>query len=113
MISSNLDPLKVEFVQEIKNTFIYGKVPHLVEITADIRVRFGVKIAGSCKRTGRKTCGFSGSSEGVNDISVSLAASDIAAVTIAGKDYLEFTLFVEVEDENVGNTYPPITAEVQ
>jgi hypothetical protein len=107
--SAELDSLDIGYFAEIYNSFIAGLVPHEVTLTANIRVSFGIKFFGSCKRVGRKTCSIKGTSTGKNNIYVNLAASDISTATINGKEHLQFILDVEVIDESDPTTYKPLT----
>ena len=104
-----LDSLDIGYYEEIKNAFIAGKVPHEVTVSANIRVTFGYRFFGSCKKIGRKTCGVKGSSKGSNTIFVSLAASDISTEIIGGKEHLQFVLDVQVIDETKPNTYSSVS----
>merc|ERR1711875_137187 len=75
-------------------SFIDGNIKHKVDITADIRHRFGAKIFGSCKRYGRKTCGITATSTGTNLISVILAINSTACFSEKGQQKVAFTLNV-------------------
>ena len=51
----------------IKLAFAANDVDHQVEVDMSIRVYFGAKLFGKCKRVGRKTChGVKGYSKGTN-----------------------------------------------
>ena len=51
----------------IKLAFAANDVDHQVEVDMSIRVHFGTKILGKCRRVGRKTChGIKGSSKGTD-----------------------------------------------
>ena len=46
-----------------------SEIDHQVEVKMSIRVEFGAKIFGKCKRVGRKTCGgVKGTSRGKNNM---------------------------------------------
>jgi len=107
--SAELDSLDIDYFGEIYNSFISGLVPHEVTLNANIRVSFGVKFFGSCKRVGRKTCSIKGSSTGKNNIYVNLAASDVSTTLINGKEHLQFVLDVEVIDESDPTSYNPLS----
>eukprot|EP00092_Neocalanus_flemingeri_P003433 GFUD01003679.1.p1 GENE.GFUD01003679.1~~GFUD01003679.1.p1 ORF type:complete len:369 (+),score=54.22 GFUD01003679.1:124-1107(+) len=111
MVNNNamLDSLDIGYEEALQNAIVVGIVPHEVTVSARIRVRFGIKIAGHCNKIGRKTCGVTGSSKGENTIFVSLAASDVSTAMIAGKEYLQFVLDVQVIDETKPNTYSSVS----
>lgn len=107
--TAELDSLDIGYEQLFKYSFMAGSVPHEVKLNANIRVSFGIKFFGSCKRVGRKTCSIQGSSKGQNNISVSMAASDVSTETIDGKERLKFLLDVTVIDEGNADSYQPMT----
>jgi len=90
-------------------SFIDGNIKHKVDITADIRHRFGAKIFGSCKRYGRKTCGITATSTGTNLISVILAINSTACFSEKGQQKVAFTLNVFVDEQVSDRTYSPTT----
>jgi len=90
-------------------TFISGDVPHRLDVTMNIRVKYGSKLFGKCHVYARKTCGVGAVSSGVNTISVTLAASQISTYSAGGKDYLQFLLGVEVLDFTDARTYSPMS----
>jgi len=107
--AAELDSLDIGYEQMFDYSFMAGLVPHEVTLNANIRVWFGIKLFGSCKNIGRKTCSIEGYSRGQNNISVSLAASDVSTETIDGKSRIKFLLEVTVVDEANADSYQPIT----
>jgi len=105
--TAELDSLDIGYYQPY--SFMAGLVPHEVKLNANIRVNFGFKFFGSCKRIGRKTCSIEGSSKGQNNISVSMAASDVSIEEIDGQERLTFLLDVTVIDEGNADSYQPMT----
>lgn len=101
-----------EYVEDLVSTFIDGQVKHKVDVTADIRHRLGVKLFGSCKRYGRKTCGISATSTGTNYISVTLNAYDIIPFRKNGKQHLRFKLNVDLHEFVQDRTYSPTAVSV-
>jgi len=106
---NELDSLSVDFDQALNMTFMTGEVPHKVTFKADVCVRLGAKIFGTCVRYGSKTCGTSSESKGVNTISVILSASEVQTFELQGQHYLEFILDVQVADKVKSETYAPMS----
>jgi len=107
--TAELDSLDITFDKKFNATFMAGLVPHEVKLNANIRVNFGFKFFGSCKRIGRKTCSIEGSSKGQNSISVFMSASDVSTETIDGQHRLKFLFDVTVIDEGNADSYQPMT----
>jgi len=105
--TAELDSLDIGYYQPY--SFMAGLVPHEVKLNANIRVNFGFKFFGSCKRIGRKTCSIEGSSKGQNSISVFMSASDVSTETIDGQHRLKFLFDVTVIDEGNADSYQPMT----
>jgi len=109
--TARLGPEGVVYDDLLKMSFAATDIDHEVRIDMSIRVRFGVKIFGSCKRVGRKTCdGVSGSARGTNHVSVVMAASNILAECIADQEHLTFNLDVDVTNTAEDKTYSEVTA---
>ena len=68
--SSQLGPEGLAYDDLIKFAFAANDIDHQVQVDMSIKVDFGAKVFGKCKRVGRKTCdGVTGSSRGTNYIS--------------------------------------------
>ena len=87
--------------------WIVGKVPHQVIVDMDMRVRFGMKVFGSCKQYMRETCGTRAVSTGINQMYFTLAASDAVGYSKNGQDFLEFSLKVDMKYFTNTSTYSP------
>ena len=55
--TARLGPEGVAYDDLIKLAFAANDVDHQVQVDTSIRVQFGTKIFGKCKKVGRKTCG--------------------------------------------------------
>jgi len=98
-----LDSLYIEYFQKFNNTILSGEVPHEVTVRADITKYIGCNL-------GQKTCSTSASARGINDIDVSLAASEISTAIIAGQEHIQFTMDVTVTDFTDTSTYGTLSA---
>ena len=73
--TSQLGPEGVAYDDLIKFAFAANDIDHQVQVDMSIKVDFGAKVFGKCKRVGRKTCdGVTGSSRGTNHISFEIFA---------------------------------------
>ena len=69
--TAQLGPEGVSYDDLIKLAFAANDIDHQVKVDMSIRVHFGAKIFGSCKRVGRKTCdGVTGTSRGMYSFSI-------------------------------------------
>ena len=101
----------LDLLGEGGEAFAATDVDHQVSVTMDVRVRFGVKFLGKCRRVGRKTCdNVRGTSRGTNHVLVRLQASNTLTQCIANQEHLTFSLAVSVSDVAEGKTYAPVTA---
>ena len=67
--TAQLAPAGVTYDDINKMAFAANDIDHQVQVDMSIRVEFGAKIFGKCKRVGRKTCGgIKGTSRGNNNI---------------------------------------------
>merc|ERR1712136_226469 len=91
--------------------FAANDVDHQVEVDMSIRVYFGAKLFGKCKRVGRKTChGVKGYSKGTNHVIVVMQASNVLTECIGGQEHLTFKVDVKVQNIADEKSYPPVTA---
>jgi len=89
-------------------------IDHQVEVKMSIRVEFGAKIFGKCKRVGRKTCGgVKGTSTGKNHVMVVMEASNSLTECIQNRAHLVFNINVHVTNTAEDKTYAPVTANDQ
>jgi len=98
----------------IKLAFAANDVDHQVEVDMSIRVYFGAKLFGKCKRVGRKTChGVKGFSKGTNHVIVVMQASNVLTECIGDQEHLTFKVDVKVQNIADEKSYPPVTANDQ
>lgn len=114
--TARIGPEGVSYDDLSKMAFAATDIDHQVRVDMSIRVRFGVRFFGSCRKLGRKTCdGVFGTSTGTNHVIVVLEASNVPVrpECIAGQEHLTFNLNVQVTNVAEDKTYSPVTANDQ
>jgi len=109
--TAKLGPEGVSYDDLIKLAFAANDIDHQVKVDMSIRVHFGAKIFGSCKRVGRKTCdGVTGTSRGKNHVIVVMQANNVLTECIGDQEHLTFNVDVKVTNTAEDKTYAPVTA---
>jgi len=112
--TAQLAPAGVTYDDINKMAFAANDIDHQVQVDMSIRVEFGAKIFGKCKRVGRKTCGgIKGTSRGKNHVIAMMQASNTLTECIQNREHLVFNVNVHVTNTAEDKTYAPVTANDQ
>jgi len=112
--TAQLSPAGVTYDDINKMAFAANDIDHQVQVDMSIRVEFGAKIFGKCKRVGRKTCGgIKGTSRGKNHVIAMMQASNTLTECIQNREHLVFNVNVHVTNTAEDKTYAPVTANDQ
>jgi len=112
--TAQLAPAGVTYDDINKMAFAANDIDHQVQVDMSIRVEFGAKIFGKCKRVGRKTCGgIKGTSRGQNHVIAMMQASNTLTECIQNREHLVFNVNVHVTNTAEDKTYAPVTANDQ
>jgi len=112
--TAQLSPAGVTYDDTNKMSFAANDIDHQVQVDMSIRVEFGAKIFGKCKRVGRKTCGgIKGTSRGKNHVIAMMQTSNTLTECIQNREHLVFNVNVHVTNTAEDKTYAPVTANDQ
>merc|ERR1712002_89630 len=106
--STSLGPDGISYNETTRNDIAVSEVKHALSVDLEVRATFGSKVFHHCHHWGHKTCRTDGYSEGLNRLTVNLAASNVMTMCVAGQQHLVFSLNAHVINQIISESYSPI-----